>query len=154
MKIQDFLNAYDFVESGLVTIEKYWDDRNEFPKPYINLFEQSTLAKVRGWIYVWVAVKGDDAAVFYVGKVGLTQSFEDRMRQHVSGTRPGKSGSEAARRNAQKIRAFIDDNFEVKVYSRIATTQRIVDESVSMVSTEEEAFIQKFRRLSQPLMNR
>ena len=98
-------------------------------------------------VYVWLAEHGDqnDSEVLYVGKAG--KGVERRIGQHQNGFVNSKTGQ----KNAKFLSEVLSVNgVSVSVWARVANTQSLFGQEVSLYSAEEEALCVKL----QPTLNR
>lgn len=98
-------------------------------------------------VYVWLAEHCDqnDAEVLYVGKAG--KGVERRIGQHQNGFLNSKTGQ----KNAKFLSEVLSVNgVSVSVWARVANTQILFEQEVSLYSAEEEALCAKL----QPTLNR
>ena len=147
--IEAAINKYNFLLAGNLELP----DGGGLPKFDLNSawVRKGHYAKVTGLVYLWV--KYNDAGVVdiaYVGKAGKT--LKGRCTQHRGGFSGanGKTGEN----NATRITHWLSvPGNRLMLWARPSPTQLINDESVCMVSVDEESFIQKFRNAGCELWN-
>lgn len=138
--INDAINNYKFEKAGKIII----DEKDKFPK--WDLDEKWTKNgcnfEKTGIVYLWVLFKEDKIFdVAYVGKAGKT--LKDRASQHRQGF---KGNSKKGLSNGEKIQQYLKiPNSKIEIYARESKKREFNDEIISIVSADEESFIQKFR---------
>ena len=109
-------------------------------------------ANKKGFVYLWVAEKENfEKKIVYVGmtKRELAEKNGRLLKEHQSGFRNTKSGI----KNALMI-SKIPIEYTIAIYCRHAETKLYFDiEEVSLCATDEQFFLNEFKRYNQPLMN-
>lgn len=147
--IETSINQYYFMPAGYLELP----DGGGLPKFDLNAawVRKGNYAKVTGLVYLWV--KYNDAGIVdiaYVGKAGKT--LKGRCTQHRGGF-SGANGK-TGQNNATRITDWLSvPGNRLMLWARPSATQLINDESVCMVSVDEESFIQKFRNAGCELWN-
>jgi hypothetical protein len=96
-------------------------------------------------VYIWVACKPDGQhQVLYVGKAG--KGVHLRCTQHVAGFVNSGTG----RRNAEELRRYLNDGYEIRVYARESGAMHIFGHEVSLYAAEEDALCSVLN----PVLNR
>jgi hypothetical protein len=91
-----------------------------------------------GWVYLWVAERGDTVEICYVGKAG--HSLKKRFDQHAGGFKHSTTG----RQHAQKLTELLERGQPVTVYARHSDYEKRFDQTVSMCCVDELALIARF----------
>ncbi len=140
-KINFNINNYNFEKAGEIIIvenDKFpmWALDEEWTKKGCN-------SEKTGIVYLWVLFKeGRIFDVAYVGKAEKT--LKDRAAQHRQGF---KGNSKKGLSNGEKIIQHLKNpNNKIEIYARESPLDKINDEEISMVSADEDSFIQKFRK--------
>lgn len=90
-------------------------------------------------VYLWTEITNQKYIIVYVGMTGKT--LKARCHQH----KRGFSGSTTGRQHSNRIINGINEGKNYEVYARKAGASEVLDEnSISMASVEELAFIRKF----------
>ena len=152
-EIDEILRVNKFELSGEILIEeKYFG-----PSPKFSLFDDyktGKKSKFKGWVYLWVHIVNNNYSnICYVGKAGGV--IKDRCNQHIGGARPGSSGSQKGRKNAQRIKDCLEDGGRMEIYVRKSDDLELLGEAnICLCESEEKAMIQKLKRLGAELWNK
>lgn len=139
------LEKLNFNLVGIITNNGYWDE--EHPKVRFNLteeFNKSQDKNLTSWVYAWVSVKDSQYTILYIGKAGKT--LRQRFSGHEGGSKPGSAGSSKGRKNSKNLKSLIDQGVLIEIWARKSEMTELFGESISLVSTEEEALIKKFKK--------
>ncbi len=97
-------------------------------------FKRLAASSENASVYVWVACKpGKPYHVLYVGKAG--RGVHLRCTQHMAGFVNSGTG----RKNAEELKRYLSDGYEVRVYSRESGKTQVLGQVVSLYSAEEDA---------------
>lgn len=97
-------------------------------------FKRLAASSENASVYVWVACKpGKPYHVLYVGKAG--RGVHLRCTQHMAGFVNSGTG----RKNAEELKRYLSDGYEVRVYSRESGRTQVLGQVVSLYSAEEDA---------------
>ncbi len=124
------MSSFGFSKSGDISL-----DSQDIPK-----FDLDQKQTDHGWVYIWLEINKDkdEAKVVYVGKAGKT--LQKRCQEHHSGFKNSVTG----KAHADRIRQGIKSGKHYELWSKKAqVTTLFEEENISMVETEERAFIQK-----------
>lgn len=147
--IENAINKYQFMPAGELVLP----DGGGLPKFDLNSawVRKGSYSKVNGLVYLWVKYNNDVAVdIAYVGKAGKT--LKDRFSQHRGGFNGsnGKTGANIAARITEWVNGT---DKRLLIWARPSLVTSINDEQISMVSVDEESFIQKFRNAGCDLWN-
>jgi hypothetical protein len=134
MTIQELVSKFDLTHTHTLVLGS---DNLSFA----HLGASSKIASV----YIWVAWKPDGQyQVLYVGKAG--KGVHLRCIQHTAGFVNSGTG----RRNAEELRRYLNDGYEIRVYARESSAMHIFGHEVSLYAAEEDALCSDLN----PILNR
>lgn len=154
-QFKKLISDYNFTLVGGITLQTKNSKNDDYWAPNFELYSNEQSTKEHGWVYLWcLSSASGSVQVCYVGKAGKT--LKERCDGHVGGARPPPSGSITGKRNVDKMKKFLDDNSRntINIYARKSDCGNVLGEIMCLCSIEEEAVINKCRRLGFNLWNK
>jgi len=139
------LTNYNFSLVATIVPNDFWDELH--PRIKFRFLESFQDKRAESWVYAWVKVRNNERSIIYIGKAGRT--LKQRFGGHEGGGRPSPQGSGKGRKNSKNLTELLNQGYTIEVWARQAETIELFGEQVSLVSTEEEALIQKFKKIYQ-----